>query len=95
MNVEVAVDGGVRREKPLGSTFRIELLLFALPSSNDQVRALRSVVVEHALRSESIARLDAAAGHPEGRRFRFGTGAKFRVLRHRLCGSADYASLST
>jgi len=22
----------------------------------------------------------------------FGTGAKFRVLRHRLCGSANYAS---
>jgi hypothetical protein len=24
----------------------------------------------------------------------FGTGAKFRVLRHRLCSSADYASIS-
>ena len=24
----------------------------------------------------------------------FGTGAKYRVMRHRLCAGADYASLS-
>jgi hypothetical protein len=55
LNVEVVVDGGVSREKSLRGTLRLEPLLLALASPNDQMRVLRSIVVGHAARSVSIA----------------------------------------
>ena len=55
LNAEVVVDGGVSRERPLRWALRFEPLLFALPSPNDQMRVLRSIVVGHPSGSVSIA----------------------------------------
>ena len=48
LKIEGVVDGGVGGKKSLGGSLRLELLLFALPSSNGQMRVLGPVVTDHA-----------------------------------------------